>query len=90
MLTFFDWSFPVHGKRWLTVSIALTLTYTAYILWAKFAKVIGPPPIKLSETGEFLLFLAAVLAFTMQVFVEDARKSKTTPEPGTINHGGGV
>jgi hypothetical protein len=80
----------MRGKLWLTLSIALMLTYTAYILWAKFAKVIGPPPVKLSETGEFLLFLAATLAFTMQVFVEDARKTNTASEPGSINHGGGI
>jgi hypothetical protein len=63
----------MRGKRWLTVSIALALTYTGYILWAKFAKIVGPPPFKLSETGEFLLFLAAVLTFTFQVFAEDSR-----------------
>lgn len=80
----------MRGKSWLLVSIVLLLTYTGYILWAKFAKVIGPPPVKLSETGEFLLFLAAVLAFTMQVFAEDARKGATKPDNSTINNGGGV
>jgi hypothetical protein len=70
----------VRGKSWLTVSIVLASTYTGYILWAKFAKIIGAPPVKLSETGEFLLFLAAVIAFTLQVFVEDARKGDTSPD----------
>ncbi len=64
----------MRNKRWLIVSITLTLIYVVYILWAKFAKAIGPPPITLSETGEFLLFLAAVVAFTLEVFVEDASK----------------
>ena len=84
----------MRGKGWLVAAIVLALTYTGYILWAKFAKVIGPPPIKLSETGEFLLFLAAVVAFTFQVFAEDARKKATpTENPSdhtTINHGGGI
>jgi hypothetical protein len=62
----------LRNKRWLMVSCTLTLVYVGYILWAKFAKVIGPPPVTLSEIGEFLLFLTAVVAFTLEVFVEDA------------------
>lgn len=58
-------------KPWLNVSAAFAATYLGYILWSKYAKTIGPPPIKLDEIGEFLLFLAAVVAFTLQVFVED-------------------
>ena len=65
----------MRDKRWLLASIALMLTYVGYILWAKFTKIIGPPPVTLSETGEFLLFLSAVVAFTLEVFVEDARKA---------------
>ena len=84
----------MRGKGWLVASIVLALTYTGYILWAKYAKVVGPPPIKLSETGEFLLFLAAVVAFTFQVFTEDARKKATSADNAadhtTINHGGGI
>lgn len=69
-------------KPWLIVSAALGLVYLAYILWSKFAKVLGPPPIKLDETGEFLLFLAAIVAFTLQVFVEDRGKDNS----GTEDH----
>lgn len=58
-------------KPWLTVSATFALTYIGYVMWAKYAKMIGPPPIRLDETGEFLLFLAAVVAFTIQVFAED-------------------
>jgi hypothetical protein len=65
----------LRNKRWLIVSFTLALVYVGYILWAKFAKVFGPPPVILSETGEFLLFLAAVVAFTLEVFVEDASKN---------------
>jgi hypothetical protein len=79
----------VRGKFWLWVSITLAVIYTAYILWAKFAKVIGPPPFKISETGEFLLFLACVVTFTFQVFVEDARKAHEAPEPDEIKNGAG-
>ncbi len=64
-------------KGWLVLSGALGLAYLCYILWAKFAKLIGPPPFRLSETQEFLLFLAAVVAFSCQVFVEDARRGET-------------
>ena len=62
----------MRAKSWLNTSIVLALIYVGYILWAKFAKVIGEPPVRLSETGEFLLFLAAVVAFTIEIFVEDA------------------
>lgn len=65
----------MRGKTWLNIAIGLMLTYAGYILWAKFAKVIGQPPIKLSETGEFWLFFSAIFAFTMQVFVEDEQNT---------------
>lgn len=56
---------------WLTASAVLGSAYLGYIMWAKYAKVLGPPPLRLDETGEFLLFLSAVVAFTLQVFAED-------------------
>jgi hypothetical protein len=58
-------------KSWLIVSAVLAVAYVGYVVWAKYEKMIGPPPVKLGETGEFLLFLAAVVAFSFQVFVED-------------------
>ncbi len=58
------------------------LAYTSYILWAKFAKIIGPPPIQLSETGEFGLFFAAILAFAIQVFIEDAKNDRAKQDLG--------
>lgn len=58
-------------KPWLIVSAFFAAAYVGYILWAKYAKVLGPPPFKLGETGEFLLFLAAIVTFTFQIFVED-------------------
>lgn len=73
----------MRGKSWLYVAIVLGLTYVGMILWAKYAKVIGPPPVKLSETGEFLLFFAAVVAFTLQVFVEDAANDTRKGEHGS-------
>jgi phosphate/sulfate permease len=63
------------GKFWLWVSVALGVVYTLYVVWAKFAKTIGPPPIRLSETSEFLLFLAVIVAFTLQVI----REERTAP-----------
>ena len=58
-------------KPWLLVSAVLLAIYIAYVLWAKFAAILGPPPMRLSETGEFLLFLASVVAFALQVIRED-------------------
>lgn len=64
---------------WLWTSMALLALYVGYVVWGKYAKVIGPPPVKLGETGEFLLFLSSVLAFALQVIVEERRKA---PKPG--------
>ena len=69
-------------KFWLIVSVVLLAAYTGYVLWAKFATTIGAPPVRLSETSEFLLFLSAVIAFALQVFAEDARRG------GEADHGG--
>ena len=66
-------------KPWLVVSATLLAVYFVYVLWAKFAATIGPPPVRLSETAEFLLFLAAVVAFALQVIVEDAQRNETAP-----------
>ena len=71
-------------RGWLLVSLALMALYVGYILWAKFARMLGSaPPLKLSETGEFLLFLAAIVAFCLQVFAEEPkRKSDDEGSPG--------
>ena len=71
------WTKSMRGKHWLLVSCTLMLTYIGYILWAKYAKLIGPPPLRLSETGEFWLFFSSILAFTIQVFIEDAKLNAT-------------
>ena len=70
------------NKLWLLVSAILMAAYFAYVVWAKLAATIGPPPVRLGETGEFLLFLASVIAFALQVLVEDARRGETTGHPG--------
>jgi hypothetical protein len=64
----------MRGKFWLYVSGLLALAYTVYVVWAKLAKVIGPPPIKLGEVGEFLFFFSIIVAFSLQVIVEERRK----------------
>ena len=69
-------------KFWLIVSAVLMAAYFAYVICAKFATTIGPPPMRLSETGEFLLFLASVIAFALQVIVEDAGRGKTATHSG--------
>lgn len=63
----------MRNKPWLALSLALALAYLAYIVWAKFAPVLGPPPVRLGETGEFLLFFASIVAFTLQVIVDEPR-----------------
>ena len=60
-------------RGWLIAASVALLSYVAYVLWAKYAKVLGPPPVKLGETGEFLLFFTAVVAFAMQVIAEERR-----------------
>lgn len=64
-------------RTFLGISITLGAIYLAYVLWAKFAWALGPPPRRLTDTQEFLLFLAAVVAFTIEVFLEDARARRS-------------
>lgn len=59
------------SRPWLTASAVLALAYIGYTVWSKYAAFLGPPPVKLDDVGEFLLFLAAIVAFTMQIFAED-------------------
>ena len=66
---------------WLIVAAALAAIYAVYILWAKFAKIIGPPPIKLSETGEFWLFFAAIATFTIHIIVVERNAGPSTKSP---------
>ena len=75
------------SKSWLTISIVLLIVYTVYVIWAKFAAIFGPPPVKLGDVGEFLLFLSVIITFAMQIFVEDAHKARNAGA-GTSDHGG--
>ena len=72
-------------RGWLTVSGALMLVYVSYIVWAKFSTAIGTMPVRLSETSEFLLFLAAILAFVLQVFVEDAKSGDRADDGADVD-----
>lgn len=64
-------------RIFLGISITLGAVYLGYVLWAKFAWALGSPPRRLTDTQEFLLFLAAVVAFTIEVFLEDARARRS-------------
>ena len=64
-------------RFWLILSGLLALAYLGYILWAKFAKVVGPPPVKLSEVGEFWLFFAVIATFTLQVITAERTVGRT-------------
>lgn len=55
------------GKPWLKLSAGLAGLYLLLVVWAKYAKTLGPPPVKLGDTGEFLLFLAVIIAFVIEV-----------------------
>ena len=57
---------------WLFLSIVLAVVYAIYVLWSKFAKVLGSkPPVTLDDVGEFLLFASAILALTLQIIVSE-------------------
>lgn len=71
----------LRGRPLLAVSTAFGTLYFAYVLWASFAKTLGPPPVKLGEVGEFWLFFLAVLAFAAQVFVEEKRSGRGGDRP---------
>ena len=72
----------MRGRGWLRLSAILLLVYAGYVVWAKASTVAGTLPFRLSETQEFLLFLAVALAFSVQVFVEDARRADYSTSPG--------
>ncbi|HRJ70121.1 MAG TPA: hypothetical protein PK812_10980 [Beijerinckiaceae bacterium] len=63
----------LRAKPWLGLSAGLVVLYLVYLLWSKFARALGAPPVRLSETGEFLFFFLAIVAFTVQVIVDERR-----------------
>ena len=75
----------MRDRGWLTVSGTLMLVYVSYIVWAKFSTAVGTMPVRLSETSEFLLFLAAIVAFVLQVFVEDAKSGDRGGESADVD-----
>ncbi len=72
----------LRSRGWLVLSLAIGATYLGYVVWSKFARTLGPPPFKLSETQEFLLFLAAIVAFVGQVIVEERRRTPSGTHEG--------
>lgn len=72
----------MRGRGWLRVSVILLLVYTGYVVWAKASSVAGTLPFRLSETQEFLLFLAAAVAFSFQVFIEDVQRPERSDGSG--------
>jgi hypothetical protein len=67
-------------KAWLYLSILLVLVYATYVLWSKFAKLVGSrPPVVLGDVGEFLLFASAILALTLHVIVTERPASEKSP-----------
>jgi hypothetical protein len=72
---------------WLWLSALLMLAYVGMIVWSKYQKVLGLPPVKLGEVGEFLLFFAAMLAFTLQVITADQRSGHKASAPDGSERG---
>lgn len=70
------------GKPWLALSAGLMGLYLLLVLWAKFAKTIGPPPFKLGDTGEFLLFLAVIIAFVVEVIRSETQGKEAKGDTG--------
>ena len=67
----------MRSRFWLVFSAMFLCVYLGYILWAKFAKVLGTPPIKIGDVGEFLMFFTSVAAFTLGIM--------TTRQPASID-----
>jgi hypothetical protein len=67
-------------KAWLYLSMILALVYATYVLWSKFAKLVGSkPPVVLGDVGEFLLFASAILALTLHIIVSERPASEKSP-----------
>jgi C4-dicarboxylate transporter, DctQ subunit len=81
-------------KFWLYLSAALASVYAIYVLWSKFAKLVGSkPPVVLGDVGEFLLFASAILALTLHIIVSERqaadkgatrRLSRLAPSHGIV------
>jgi hypothetical protein len=57
-----------------TLALVLGLAYVAYVLYMKFSgRTISGP---LGDVGEFLLVLAAVTAFGIGLFVDEAQRER--------------
>jgi hypothetical protein len=73
----------MRGRAWLGLSALFLLLYTAYVLVAKFGKLIAITlPFELGNIGEFWLFTAFIGAFCMQI-IRDERALPTPAEPAT-------
>ena len=73
----------MRGRSWLWLSALLLLTYTGYVLVAKFGKLIGLKlPFELGNAGEFWLFTACIGAFCMQI-IRDERALPRVEETAT-------
>jgi hypothetical protein len=62
----------MRGRAWLWLSALFLLAYTAYVIVAKFGKLIGiTVPFELGNIGEFWLFAAFIGAFCMQIIRDE-------------------
>jgi uncharacterized membrane protein (DUF485 family) len=73
----------MRGRAWLWLSAAFLLIYAAYVLVAKFGKLIAVKlPFELGNIGEFWLFSAFIGAFCMQIIRDErARPAASADVP---------
>jgi uncharacterized membrane protein (DUF485 family) len=70
----------MRGRGWLWLSALFLLVYTAYVVVAKFGKLVGVKiPFELGNVGEFWLFTAFIGAFCLQI-IRDERALRTEAE----------
>jgi hypothetical protein len=75
----------MRGRAWLWLSALFLIIYTAYVLIAKFGKLIGfKLPFELGNVGEFWLFTAFIGAFCMQI-IRDERALPPTPDDDNLH-----
>lgn len=72
--------YAVTLRRWAyRLSAVLAAVYCVYVIGLKLAnRVTGGP---LGEVGEFLLVLAAVTAFAIGLFADEATRRPVAPPP---------
>lgn len=71
------------GTLWMRLALAGMAFYVVYVIAGKSVQVAGAElPLKLGDTGEFLLVLATMSAFVIGLLVRERAASRTQSQPG--------